>query len=125
MGVSTNATLFRNATPKYFQVFFPFFIFSLIHNHTSFVYHVTGFARLGDFYFLFFFFFSFEGANILEGPRVRFPVMEILIMFRGVDLLLDLPDVNVGHSGIPAVEYAGDLLERWTLGLHVEKVDKT
>jgi hypothetical protein len=72
-----------------------------------------------------FFFFSFEGHAIFsEGSWVRFPVLEILLVFRGVDLLLDLPDVDVGHGGIPAVEYAGDLFERRTLGLHVEEVDE-
>lgn len=44
-------------------------------------------------------------------------------MFGVLDLLFDLPDVDIRDS-VHAVEDAGDFLERGSLGLDVEEIDE-
>lgn len=56
--------------------------------------------------------------------RVHVLLEDLLLVDMGVDVLLDLVEVEVGDDGLVAVEYLGDLLEGRALGLDVEEVDE-
>lgn len=49
---------------------------------------------------------------------------DLLLVHLGMDVLLDLVEVDVGDDGIGSVEDLGNLLEGRALGLDVEEVDE-
>jgi len=56
--------------------------------------------------------------------RVHVLLEDLLLVDMGVDVLLDLVEIDIGDDGLFSVEDLGNLLEGRALGLDVEEVDE-